>query len=236
MDANAKFHFVFGEGEGRLACGGDGTGAEGNADAVALVVEAAAKRGERGEVIAATGGGAEQFFQQHRTGNATAAGGVEAVFHRDVIVGQDEGDFRAHVVQQLSGGFKIEDVAGVVFDEQQHALAAIDRLRAGDDLIRRRRGEDFARHRTIKHPVADKAAVHRFVAAATAGNQRNFARKRRAAAGDEDRVAVQAQFRMRFDEALQLFVQNGVHLVDELFHNILPFVKARFTDLNILYL
>ena len=74
------------------------------------------------------------------------------------------------------------------------------------------------------------------MAAATAGNQRNFARKRRVAAADEDRVAVQAQFRMRFDEALQLFVQNGVHLVDELFHNILPFVKARFTDLNILYL
>jgi len=62
--------------------------------------------------------------------------------------------------------------------------------------------------------------------AATAGNQRDFARKRRIAARDKDRVMVQAQFRVRGDETLQLFVKDGFYLIDELFHNILPLIKG----------
>ena len=71
--------------------------------------------------------------------------------------------------------------------------------------------------------------------AATAGNQRDLAGKRRVAAGNKDRIAVQAQRRMRGDEALQLFIQDRFHLVDELFHHFLPFIKAGFTKLNTLY-
>jgi len=62
--------------------------------------------------------------------------------------------------------------------------------------------------------------------AAATGNQRDFARKRRVAAGNKDRVAVQAQLWMRGDEALQLFVKDGFYLIDELFHNILPLMKG----------
>ena len=235
VNAHAKFHFVIGEGEGRLARGGYGASAEGDADAVALVVEAASQGGKAGQVIAAPRRCAQQFFQQYGAGDATPPGGVEAVFHRDVVIGEDESDFRAHVMQQFGGGFKIENVAGVIFDQQQHALTAIYRLRASDDLIRRGRGENFARHRAVEHAVADKTAVHRLMPAAAAGNQRDLARKRRITAGNEDRIAVQAQFRMRGDEALQLFIQDRFHLVDELFHHFLPFIKAGFTKVNTLY-
>ena len=71
--------------------------------------------------------------------------------------------------------------------------------------------------------------------AAAAGNQRDLARKRRIAAGNEDRIAVQAQFRVCGDKALQLFIEDGFHLIDELFHHFLPFIKARFTKVNTLY-
>ena len=137
MDADAVFDFVVSEGKGGFARCRHGAGTEGDTDAVAVVVEFAAEGGEAVEVVAPAGGGAEQFFDEDGAGDATASGGVKAVFDRHIVIGEDDGDGVAHVVQEFGGGFEVQDVAGVVFDDEQHAAPAIHRFGAGEDLIRR---------------------------------------------------------------------------------------------------
>ena len=218
VDADAVFDFVVSEGKGGFARCRHGAGTEGDTDAVAVVVEFAAEGGEAVEVVAPAGGGAEQFFDEDGAGDATASGGVEAVFDGHIVIGEDDGDGVPHVVQEFGGGFEVQDVAGVVFDDEQHAAPAVHRFGAGEDLIRRGRGEDFARHGAVEHAVADVAAVHGFVAAAAAADEANFADNRRVCAGDVSGVTVQGEAGVGSDEALQLFVEDGVHTVNEFFH------------------
>ena len=65
-----------------------------------------------------------------------------------------------------------------------HARAAINGLAALVHLIRGGGGKNFAGAGAIEHPFAHQTAVHRLVAAATAGDQRDLAHHGGVGAGD----------------------------------------------------
>ena len=202
VNADAELHFIVLQGKGRLSGGRYGAGAEGDANGVTEIIQAAPQFSAGLQRIAALGGGADQFFDQYGIGNAAAACGIETVLHRHVVVDHHGGDFNAALMQQLGGGFEVQDVAGVVFDNQQDAFAAVNLHRAFEHFIWRRRGEDFPRAGARKHPLADIAAVHWLMAAAAAGEEGDLTGHRRIGAGDVQRVLMQGQLRVGFSQPL----------------------------------
>ena len=121
------------------------------------------------------GRGADDLLDDQRAGDPAPPGAIGRVLDRDVVVGQDRLDSRPSM--HLAGHLEIHHVAGVVLDDEQHAGAAVDRLRRRDHLVGRRRGEDLARTGRVEHAAADEAGVQRLVAAAAAGDQRDLARR-----------------------------------------------------------
>ena len=202
VNADAELHLVIFQRKGGLPGSRYGAGAEGDTNRVAEIVQAAAQFSAGFQRVAALGGGADQFFDQYGVGDAATTGGIEAVFHRHVVVDHHGGDFNAALMQQLGGGLKIQDVAGIVFDNQQDAFAAVNLHRAFKHFVRRRRGEDFPRTGAGEHALADIAAVHRFMSAAAAGEQGHLASHRRVGAGHIQRVLMQGQLRMGFSQPL----------------------------------
>ena len=183
MNADAELHLVIFQRKGGLPGGRYGAGAESDTNRVAEIVQAAAQFSAGFQRVTALGGGADQFFDQHGIGDAAATSGIETVFHRHVVVDHHGGDFNAALMQQLGGGFEVQDVAGVVFDNQQNAFAAVNLHRAFEHFVRRRRGENFPRAGAREHALADIAAVHRLMSAAAAGEQGHLAGHRRVGAG-----------------------------------------------------
>ena len=81
------------------------------------------------EIGAVLRGGAADLLEQHRDADTAAARGVEAVFDRDVIVGDDRLHLDARFLGgQLGGHLEVQDVAGVVLHDVQHAGAGVDDL------------------------------------------------------------------------------------------------------------
>src|SRR5207245_3426938 len=74
-------------------------------------------------------------------------------------------------VEALGRHLEVHDVAGVVLDDEEPAVAAIDRAGSGDDLVGRRRGEDLPRASGVEHPIANEAGVKRLVATAAARDE-----------------------------------------------------------------
>ncbi|MNE47197.1 hypothetical protein D3C80_1415870 [compost metagenome] len=218
MDTHAKLHLVVGQGEGGLAGGRHCAGVHGDANGAALVVDATGQHFAAGQVIARFGGGAHQFFAQHCGGNATATGGIEAVFHRHVVIDQREADLDPVTVQQLDCGLEVEHVAGVVLHQKQHARAAIDRLTALVHLIRGRGGKNLAGAGAIQHPFAHQTAVHRLVAAATAGDQRHLAHHGGVGAGDVVGFDTYLELGVGGSHPHQLFTDHGIDGIDQLLH------------------
>ena len=219
MNADAKFHFVFRQRKRGFARSGNGAGGKGDADGEAVVIDAFAEGDQFVQTCALLGGGTQQFFHDHGVGDAASACGIKAVLDRHIIIGKHKADINAEIVQQFGGGFKIKHVAGVVIDDEQYTATAICRLRARQHLIRGGRSENFAGHGTIKHAFADKAAVHGFMTAAAAGNQRHFIGHRRISAGEEVRLKMELDFRMRGNKAAQLFEQDAINLINQFFHD-----------------
>ncbi|CAH0302473.1 hypothetical protein SRABI106_03807 [Rahnella aquatilis] len=190
MYAHAKLHFVIIEFKRWFSGGGDGTCAKRNADRVTLIVQPAAQAGTGFKAVTTFCGCAHQFFDKHRVRHAAPTGSIEAVFDGDIIIDHHRGDFYAALVEQLGGGFKVQHITGVVFDDQQHAFATVDMHRAFKHFIRGRRGENFSRAGTTQHPHTNKPAVHWLMAASAAGKQGHFTRDGRICPGNIDRVLV----------------------------------------------
>ena len=78
------------------------------------------------------GGRAGDLLQQHGDADTAPAGGVEAVLHGDVVVGDDGDDLGAGLGgHQLGGHLEVHHVAGVVLHDVQDAGAAVDALGRG---------------------------------------------------------------------------------------------------------
>ena len=67
---------------------------------------------------------------------------------------------------------EVHHVARVVAVEIEHALAAVHRLGGLQHDVRRRRGEDVADGRTVRHALADEAVIDRLMTRTTADEQR----------------------------------------------------------------
>ena len=101
----------------------------------------------------------------------------------------------------------------------QNARAAIDGHRCRLHLVGRGRGEDGAGAGGIEHPHAHETAVHRFVAAAAAGDDADLALDGGIGAHDIVRVEVHAhQVAVRQGHALQSFGDDIFRFVDQFLH------------------
>lgn len=104
---------------------------------MALVIQLTTQSRTGFQRVTAFGGRADQFFDQYGISHTTTSGGIQTVFHRHIVIHHHGGDFDAAFVQQLGSGFEIKNVAGVIFDYQQHAFAAINLHGAFEHFIRR---------------------------------------------------------------------------------------------------
>ena len=101
-------------------------------------VDLAAELGDLGERATLLGRRAADLLREHGDADAAAAGRVEAVLDRDVVVDDDRLDLDALALGQLGRHLEVQDVAGVVLDDVQHAGAAVDGFRRLEHLVRRR--------------------------------------------------------------------------------------------------
>ena len=151
----------------------------------ACVVDLAARRGDLGKRAARLGLRAGDLLHEHGRAGAAAAGRVERVLDRDVVVREHGLDLDALVRGQLGGELEVEHVARVVLDDVHHAGAAVDGLRRGEHLVGHRGGEDRARAGGVEHAEPDEAAVQRLVPRAAARDERDLALHRGVPADDE---------------------------------------------------
>ena len=175
VDADADLHLVVAELEARLARARRDAGRQRHAHAAALAVDPPAELGDLGQRLALLGGRAADLLGEHGDAHAAAAGGVEAVLDRHVVVGDDRLDLDALALAEVGRHVEVHDVAGVVLDDVQDARAAVDGLRRLEHLVGRRRGEDLARARRVEHARPDEPAVHRLVPGAAAGDDADLA-------------------------------------------------------------
>lgn len=101
-------------------------------------------------------------------------------------------------MQQLGGGLKIQDVAGIVLiisktPSPPSICIAHSNILSGV-------GEVKISGQAPESMPADIAAVHRFMSAAAAGEQGHLASHRRVGAGHIQRVLMQGQLRMGFSQ------------------------------------
>ena len=94
---------------------------------------------------------AADLLGEHGDADAAAAGRVEAVLDGDVVVDDHRLDVDALALGELGRHLEVQDVAGVVLDDVQHAGAAVDGLGRLEHLVGRGRGEDLARARRVEH-------------------------------------------------------------------------------------
>ena len=130
----------------------------------------------RSQIGSVLGGGAADLLEQDGDTDTAAARGVQAVFDRHVIVGDDgfhldAGFFGGH----LGGHLEVQDIAGVVLDDVQHAGTGVHELGGFVHLIGCRRREHLAGAGRVEHADADEAAVERLVSGAAARDETDLA-------------------------------------------------------------
>ena len=109
------------------------------------------------ERVAALGGRTGDLLDEHRAGDAASACGVERVLHGDVVVRHDRAHLDAVGRGEVGRRLEVQHVARVVLDDVEHARAAVDGLRRGEDRVGRRRGEHGTGHGGVEHAEADEA-------------------------------------------------------------------------------
>ena len=205
--------------ERRLAGHGRGARGERHAHASAALVDRAAEAGHLRERPARLRSRAADLLGEHGGADAAAPGRVEAVLDGDVVVDDDLLHGESLVARKVGGHLEVHHVAGVVLDDVEGAGAAVDGLRRGEHLVRRRGGEDLARAGGVEHTRADEPAVHRFVSRAAAGDDRHLAGHGRVGARDPVRVGVDDETAgVRQGDAGEFLPDDVFRPVDELLH------------------
>ncbi len=170
---------------------------------------------------------AADLLGEHGGADAAAPGRVQAVLDGDVVVDDDLLHGESLVARQVGGHLEVHHVAGVVLDDVEGAGAAVDGLRRGEHLVRRRGGEDLARAGGVEHARADEPAVHRLVPRAAAGDDRHLAGDGRVGARDPVRVGVDDEAAgVRQGDAGEFLPDDVLRPVDELLHRSPPAAAA----------
>lgn len=158
-------------------------------------------------------------MDEHRARHAAAADGIETAVDGDVVVHDDLRDLDIVHLGHFTGHFKVHNVAGVVFDDHEHALVRGDGLDALIDRVRRGRGEHRACDRRVQHARADIAAVRRFMAGAAAGDQRDLPLLLLCPHDHVSAVQLPYILGVGFDHARDHLIFHKLDLVDEFFHS-----------------
>ncbi len=102
---------------------------------------------------------------------------------RDVVGDEHGPDLVALGAGEIGTEPEVEDVAGVVLDDEQHPGAAVDRVDRRLHLHGARAREHFTGTRRGEQPGADEPGMHGLVARAAAGDERDQAGSRQIGAG-----------------------------------------------------
>ena len=215
MDADAHFHLVGADLEGRLAGLRHGAGGERDAHRGGRLVDRVAECFQRCQVVAALGRRADDALDDQRAGHAAAPGGVGRVLDRHVVV-DDHG--RVVAVEHLGRHLEVHHVAGIVLHDEEHTGACVHGRGRGEHLVGRGRSEDLAGAGRVEHAVADEAGVQRLVAGTATRDQRDLAGFQRAPADELVCGAERHDVGMRRRETVERFGEHGVDVVDQLFH------------------
>ena len=87
VDADAELHLVVGDLEGRLAGGGHGARGQRHAHRAGRAIDLVAELLQFLQRHAFLGGGADDLFHHQRAGDAAAAGRIERILDRHVVIG-----------------------------------------------------------------------------------------------------------------------------------------------------
>ena len=175
VNAHAELDFVIADVEdGRAFRGGSAAG-ERKAERTHVVDDFVRDRLDFCEGFALFRRGTRDFVHEHRARDASSADGVEGVLHRDVVVDVHGVHFDAVLVfGKLRRVVEVHTVAGIVLDDEEHALVRGAFLDGVVDLNLRRGGKHVAADRAVQHTFADETRVRGFVTGAAARDEGNF--------------------------------------------------------------
>src|SRR6516225_67350 len=174
VDSNSDLHLIFRQFKGRLTDMRYRTGSKRHPHAATLSIHLVAECRDLLQRSAAFGSGSTNLFRQHGCTDPSPAGGVKTVFYRNVVVDHHGFDLDALATSQVRRHLKIHDVPRVILYDVKDSFSAVHCLGRLVHLVRSRAGKNRSRTGSIQHPATHKAAVHRFVPAAAAGNNGDF--------------------------------------------------------------
>ena len=167
--ADADLHGARLDVEVGLAVGGDGAGAEADAHRAGVVDGLLGAGDDLVEAAAHGGLGTAALPHHDLAGNAAALGAVDGV-GGNVVVGDDEADSDAVLLDGALGHLDVHVVTGVVAVEHGHAEALVDGADALLERLGGGAGEDLAHGHGIDHVAAAVADEGGLVARAAAGD------------------------------------------------------------------
>jgi hypothetical protein len=174
VDAHPDLHLAGLDGEQGLGLAWQGAAGEGYADAAGDGVGLLGRLLDAVHVVAARGGGARHLEDVEVAGHAAPL--LFAALRRGGhVVGDDHGaDVHAFVAAARLGHVEVHHVARVVAVGEEHARAAVQRLRAAVDLLRGGAREDVPDHGPVREALADRPAERRIVPGAAPDQDRDL--------------------------------------------------------------
>ena len=215
VDTDAELDLVVGQFEAGPAGRRYDARGQRHAERAGAFVDLPGQGRHRSQVRALLGRRPGDLLDEHgRAG--TPPSGRPPVVHGHVIVDQHGLDPYPVRGGQPGGHLEVQDVAGVVLHDVEHAGSGVHGLRGGQDPVRYRRGEHLTGAGRVEHPVPDEPAVQWLVPGPAAGEQAHLARRRPGDPGDVPPLDVDAQRRVRGRHPGQGVDEDLVGIVDQL--------------------
>ena len=160
--------------------------------------------------------GACNLLHEHGRSHASSTG-ARIRAGRGVVVDDHDLDSDPFVLRELRCIAEVEDVAGVVLDDEEDSRTAVDGPRSGEYLIGRGRSEDLAETGGIEHPATDEPGMQRLMTRAPSRDERDLPCHRSVGSQAETLVRVGAdKSGVRANEPSECFVHHTFRVVEEL--------------------
>ena len=171
VDAHADLHLVICDLEAGFSGSGHGAGREAHAHGAGVGDDLFGNAGHflQGSAFFCFGTG--DLVDKDCACHAPAAGGVQRILHGYIVIHDDAlyGD-TVHF-GQFAGHFKVHNVAGIVFDDQQHAGRSSNGVDGSLYLIGGGRSKHGPGYSSIQHTISYETAVSGLMAGTAAGDQ-----------------------------------------------------------------
>lgn len=219
MDADTDFHFIIGQFKARFSRSRNSARFDGHAHGADVGDDLFGDGLDFRQFSALFSFGTGDLMDENRTGYAAAARRIQAVPDGDVIIDDDIVGLDIFIGCHFDGHFKVHDITCIVLDDAEDAFIRRYGFDAFQDLVRCRRREDRPGHGAVEHARADVAGMSRFMAAAAAADQGDFAFFFVGPDDDGPIIEFAQLLRCRFDQALNHFLFNVVDIIDNFFHD-----------------